>query len=315
MPKIIFERAIKRDPETDEIVSYWPTRWPLPVLIDELISAGSPFFAASYMNDTSALKGNSLKVDWLKPYLPGELEQARAEAGITRGFRFVGLDPTYGGESTDPDFFALTCVEVIANRGFLIDYYYDRQPVDVQHQMAEDWCDTVQPNLLLVEDIASRGFVYTGMRDHVNNGQGTKYPLEVRKPQSARDKGGKRIRFQAMGARFQSGQVKIPGIVDNGIVTIDPRWNAFVNQWRTFPSTHDDILDSCYWAIYDAFEGVIAASSVVAPGHMATAAELDETPDQFNERGDLFVPDRDRRGKPRRPIGQPRERTSYRLLH
>ena len=60
MVEVIFERAIKRNKE-DEVVSYWPERWPLPLLMGELQESGSAFFAASYMNDTSALEGNSLK--------------------------------------------------------------------------------------------------------------------------------------------------------------------------------------------------------------------------------------------------------------
>lgn len=262
MPTLIYERAIKRDPQTGDLVSYWPDHWPLDTLYATLLRNGSAFFAASYMNDPSALEGNSLKTAWLRPYLQSELQAARDLHKIDRGIRHIGFDPTLGGETGDPDYFALFCIEMIDNKGYAVDFHFDRRPVDQQAQICEDWADTLQPTLILAEDTAERGHVWTQLTSQINGGSGSKYPVEIRRPQSSRDEGGKKMRLQAVAARWQSGQIRLPGVVhpETGMVIIDSRWDDFVNQWRVFPAGHDDILDAAYWSAYDLFQDVIAGS-------------------------------------------------------
>ena len=261
MATLIYERALKINRDGN-LVSYWEDHWPLQVVKETLLRNGSAFFAASYMNDPSALEGNSLKVAWLRYFLTEELEAARRIHNIERGTRHIGFDPTMGGESADPDFFGLFCIEMIDNKGYAIDYYEDRQPVDKQAQVAEDWADQWQPDRILLEDTAERGHAYVQFTTQINGGKGSKWPVEVRKPQSVRTEIGKKQRIQAMAARAQSGQIRFPGIVhpDTGQVVHDPRWDSFVNQWRTFPAGHDDLLDAWYWAAYDLFLDVEPAA-------------------------------------------------------
>ena len=154
---------------------------------------------------------------------------------------------------------------MINNRGFLLDYYIDRIAIDNQGQTIEDWLDLQGPDVIIIEETMKNGYVYTDMINHVNNGNGTKWPIETRQPQGTRDKGGKRVRIQAMGARFENQQAKVPGIVSDGRVILDPRWSPFIGQWRTFPSGHDDLLDACYWAQYEAFAGAVASGGSYEP--------------------------------------------------
>jgi phage terminase large subunit-like protein len=305
VPTVIFERAIKRNPETQELESYWPERWPMDLLIAELIGSGSAFFAASYMNDPSALEGNSLKVKWLHPYTDTELDMARKTANIDRGFVWCGLDPSVGGDSTNPDYFGMVSLEVIMNKGYLLDYRFDRLSVDEQAQSVEEWLTTQMPDRVFLEEVSSRGYVYRDLVTRVNSGTGSLWPIEVRKPQAARDKGGKKIRFQAMAARFQNGQIKVPGILaKKGEIRIDPRWNPFVNQWRTFPAGHDDILDACYWAQYEAFADVQVAVATKSPDRTYSPAELQSMGVPARRaRESVTVPAVDLRGKPVVPIG------------
>lgn len=329
-PSLIYETAIHRDPDTGDLYSYWPDRWPLDTLFEELFDSGSPFFGRSYMNDPAALQGNSLKVSWLHFYLPEHLTSARADARVERGFRYVGFDPSGGGKTADPDYFALGAAEVINNRGYLLDYHFDRRPVDEQAQIAEDWCDVWKPDYLLIEDIASEGHVYTAFTSQINSSQGSKYPIEVCTPQGSKTQGGKQIRLQSMGARFQNGQVLVPGIIRDNQLTYDPKWEAFVNQWRTFPAGHDDILDGFYWSLSKAFDAVTAAASATDPAHRhATPQDYNESPEKFRERtlklldgisggtysGIPEVPVTDRRGRPLRAMGVHRERSSWRMTH
>jgi phage terminase large subunit-like protein len=305
MPGMIFEKALYRDQETGEVKSYWPERWPVPTLLDELFESGSAFFAASYMNDPSALEGNSLKVKWLHAYTETELQAARKEARVDRGPVWCGLDPSIGGGSTDPDYFGMFSIEVLNNKGYCRDFFFDRLSVDDQGQAVEDWLDTQMPHLAILEEVSSRGYVFKDLTTQVNGGLGSKWPIEVRKPQAARDKGGKKIRFQAMAARFQNGQIKIPGILGkNNQIAIDPRWNAFVNQWRTFPSGHDDILDGCYWAAYEAFVDVVGAGHTKEPGETITVEEARRAHIPIPQGAqELRIPDLDRRGRVRASIG------------
>ncbi|MCH7653776.1 MAG: hypothetical protein IIB14_08885, partial [Chloroflexi bacterium] len=85
---------------------------------------------------------------------------------------------------------------------------------------------------------SSRGFVYAQMTTAVNDGAGTKYSVNVEKPQDVKASlGGKKIRFLSMAARYQSGQILVPGIIaQDGDIVIDPRWETFRTQWGGFPS-------------------------------------------------------------------------------
>ena len=264
MAEILFERAFHLD-EEGVLKSYWPTYWTVELLLEELKQSNPAFFAASYMNDPSALEGNSLKVHWLHAYEHTELELKRAEAEIERGSKICGIDTAIGGKGADLDFFAMFSMEVINNEGFAIDYYLNRLPLQEQADVVEAWLDTQQPDLVLLEETSAEGYVTTDLKTRVNGGAGTKWPIDTRQPQGGRSQGPKRIRLQGMGARFQTKQIRLPGEVSNEGESIDPYWLPFVNQWRLFPGGHDDLLDACYWAQVDAFSGDFGAGSSYDP--------------------------------------------------
>ena len=265
MPKLIFETAFHIS-EDGELESYWPGRWPVASLMHLLQTSGSAFFAASYMNDPSALEGNSLKTAWLHPYSQTELQAARIALGVQQGTIWSGLDPSIGGkEASDLDYFGMFTIEVLGSKGFCRDYHFDRLQLDQQGQVVEDWLDTQRPDMVILEESSSRGFVYTALMTQVNGGNGTKWPVQVRQAQASRDRGGKHVRLQKMAARFQNKQIMVPGEESGGELVIAPSWSAFVNQWRTFPSGHDDLLDAAYWAQYEAFELPMASGHPYAP--------------------------------------------------
>lgn len=253
MPRLIYERALHMDPVTGQLSSYWPERWPLPLLAKELIGMGSAFFAAAYLNDPSALEGALLKADWLHPYLPEELRIARAEAGVHRGTVHCGIDPTQGGIDGDPDFCAGVAVEVINHRGYLIDFFLKRLPIDKQAQYFEDWLDLMRPSFTVIEDTTSKGYVYNALAHQVNEGSGTKHAITIEKPQGRNAIGNKQVRFMSMAPRFENAQVRVPGIQAGTEIILDPRWEPWLSQWRSFPSGHDDGLDAAYWATFSAF--------------------------------------------------------------
>lgn len=306
--KLIFERAIKIDEEGNPI-SYWPDRWPLKKLLEERLSVTPTFFSVSYQNDPAALEGNVLKINWLHVYTSAELQAARTAANCDRGMVIVGIDPTHGG-TTDPDFSAMVALEVINNRGFLLDYKATKIDVETQPQYIEEWCDIWKPDLVKIEEGSNKGFIYTAMTSQVNGGKGSKYPIVTYKPQSNAG-GGKQIRLLGMAARFENGQVKLPAREDMLDLEPDPRWDLFIQQWRSFPAGHDDILDACAWACFETFSTSLVASVSIGPDgvlHRMESGNFMDTDEDKQKNEDAPIA-KDRGGRPLRPIGQVRERT------
>jgi phage terminase large subunit-like protein len=302
MSVLIFERAVHID-QDGGLRSYWPERWPLTALAGEY-GNGSAFFAASYMNDPSLLEGNCLKTDWLHLYTEDELRIAREAAGVSRGIVYTGIDPTQGGEGDDPDFMAMFTIEVIDQRGFALDFHYTRKPVEEQADEIEAYLQIWKPNFVRLEEASSRGFVYAGLTTGVNGGQGSIFNIEVKKPQGSKDKGGKKIRFLAMAAHAENSRLRFPSIITpQGNMIIDPRWAVFAEQWRTFPSGHDDILDAMYWATEGVWTEVEAGGAAQSPDEVMDK----DDPRNYTEE-ELVIPAVDRRGRRTRPIGQQRRR-------
>lgn len=275
MARLIFEQAVSIDPITGDLRSYWPERWPLHLLGQELSLNGTAFFTVSYQNDPSALEGNCLKLSWLHYYLPEDLEAARRQAETRRGSRYIGIDPAPGGDETaDLDYCAGLCMEKIGNRAFLISKMNRRIRIDLQPQIFEDWMTIWEPDFCSIEDTSSKGFVYQAMRAQggeaeingvkrtlgVNNGQGSKFAFQIVKPQS-RAAGGKTINFLMMAPKFENAQILVPGIMENGQLVVHPDWDEWQNQWTSYPSGHDDLLDATCWATEIAFTVAAAASA------------------------------------------------------
>ena len=260
IPDLIFERALSLD-EDGNLQSYWPALWPVPRLARMLVRDGPVFFSAAFQNDPSGLEGNSLKAAWLHPYLPEQLITLRETLGVARGTVHCGIDPSIGGDDKKSDYFAMATIEKLGIQGFATDYEFDIIPVDEQATRIEAYLDRSRPDLTIIEETAKNGYVFTAMTKTLNNNQGSKWLIESRQPQGARDKGGKAIRLQSMGAKFAGRLLFLPGVIEDGEIIIDPRWHEFVMQWRSFPSGHDDVLDAMYWAQYDLFEETVAAGS------------------------------------------------------
>jgi len=320
--RLIFEQALHRDKETGELRSYWPERWPVDTLLD-LAVEGSVFFAASYQNDPSGLAGKALKREWLHGYdIELELDMARKQAGIERGQIHVGLDPTQGGEQGDVDYMAGVAGERIRNRLFLTDYILEHKKVEEQAQYMDAWMETFEPNRVILEENSSRGFVYVALTTQINNGDGTRFHVDVEKPQDrAASMGAKLIRFLNMAARFQTGQIRLPARRNSdGELVILPEWNKFIDQWVKFPSGHDDALDAAYWCQYSAFRNLPAQSvSKDAVGNVVNPHTAPEESKESGLRAGMGQPPRqipvDRRGQPTRRIGQQRLRQRRGLFH
>lgn len=308
-PTLIFERAVHRDPDDGSLKSYWEEMWSLQALALESINVGSPVFSASYLNDPSALEGNKLQVAWLKPYTEAELEAARAVHGVKRGMIYAGVDPTAGGGGSNPDWTAIFITEVIDNLGFAREYIASHQSVDTQPKFIESVLDLWRPDVVTLEETSDQGFVGTAMKSQINDGKGSKWPISVEKPQGARTIGGKERRLMAVAARWESGQIKLPGIVNaNGAMVVHPHWDLFVAQWRSFPVGHDDILDAAYWSVYPAFSDVVAGGVARGP-EGKTAAEARELAANRTP----VAPATDSHGRILRPIGARRPRQSVRF--
>lgn len=324
MARLIFERALKLsplDPEDPEgprtTVSYWPTRWPLPLLAKELAGMGSAYFAASYQNDPSALEGNALKASWITWYEESELINARMAAGVVRGSVHVGIDPTAGGTGPDPDFCAMVAGERINNTAYLLDCNMVRLPIEDQAQAMENWMDIWLPSFCVVEDTSARGYVYTALSSQINDGKGSKYPFAIEKPQGGNAQGSKLTRFLSMAARFENSQIRVPGVKTTNGWEPTKRFEQWFDQWRSFPSGHDDSLDATFWCQFSMFKipgAVIATkdSAEVVNSPNMTVAEREAA---IQERMIKGWP-KDIRGRPVPPIGTPfGRRQSFRLNH
>ncbi len=297
MGKLVYETALHKG-ESGALESYWPDYISVDQLLATKTRQGSVYFNASYQNDPSGLEGNILKGAWLHPYLPEEILAYRDEHGP--GATFVGVDPTFGGEGTNPDFMAMGSIELLGNRAFLTDFFVRRVGVKGQAVLIDNWLELQNPHLTALEEIATKGYVYTDLTEDVHENKGTRFSIEVVKPGRV----AKAQRFLQMAARFESAQIRIPGILTpEGDVVVDPRWDPFCEQWRSFPSGHDDILDAVYWASFIAFRGTVAGGSMRDPGEPRKPKAEDDTPTE------PYVPV-DRRGRPVRSIGSHRTRLS-----
>ncbi len=298
MAKLIYERAIHVHPETGKLSSYWPEHWDLEKLAKKWRAIGSGAFGAGYQNDPTALSGNALEREWLSFYLPEELEAHRRAIGTERGSRFVGADPTRGGSGRDPDFFGAIMAERLENVGYFIDFFNKRLSIDEQAQFLEDWIG-VRGGITygVIEDTSEKGYVWNDLQQ-VNEGNGSAYNWVVEKAQGRNAVGAKELRFLAMAPRFRNGQIKIPGIrTASGVVIPDPRWDIFVQEWCSFPSGHDDLLDAAFWcqfamfgkeapvgavkSEFDQSERLVAAVAgkvCERPAHLAYGKSLDQCP-------------------------------------
>lgn len=316
MAKLVFETALKIDPDTGEVYSYWD-HWPLAALAKEARSMGTAMFAAAYQNDPSGLEGNVLKTAWLHYYLPEDLQSLRDENGGYRGPRHVGVDPTFGGEGDNPDDMAMVVIEMIGNKGFLVDYYYGKQPLTNQAQHIENALNMYQPSFTIVEDMATKGYVYTALTSQVNNGMGTRHAITIETPQS-HSGGGKRMRFLSMAPRFEQAQLRVPGIRDGNQLVVHPDWQAFQDQWGSFPTGHDDILDATFWAQYSSFRIAPAGAASKTPDGHVTSDTPTSDEEMQSERIARRVdrtnnpPKLDRQGRPQRTIGEQRRRLQRR---
>lgn len=263
MAVLIFERAIHVNPETGQMRSYWEQHWPLEKLAKKWRALTSGPFGAGYQNDPTALSGNALLREWLQFYDPEDLKAHRERLSVDHGTYHQGADPTRGGSGRDPDFFACVRGERLENRLYLTDFFNLRLKIDDQAQFLEDWTDARGSITSgVIEDSAEKGYVWNDLQQ-VNDGLGTKQQWIVEKAQGKNAVGAKELRFLAMAPRFQRGQVLVPGVRDaNGDLKVDPRWDIFVQEWCSFPSGHDDLLDATYWCCWAAFgkEAPVAGS-------------------------------------------------------
>jgi len=252
--KLIYERAIHVHPETGELSSYWPEHWPLDKLAKKWRAVGSGPFGAGYQNDPNALSGNALEREWLQLYLPEEYEEHKRGLGVDHGTLVAGADPTRGGSGRDPDYFATIRGDRLENTLYLTDFFNKRLGISEQAQFLEDWISARGPiHIGIIEDTSEKGYVWNDLQQ-VNAGAGTQYNWIVEKAQGRNAVGAKELRFLAMAPRFRSGQIRIPGIrTGAGAVIPDPRWDIFVQEWCSFPSGHDDLLDAAYWCQFAAF--------------------------------------------------------------
>lgn len=314
MAKLIFETAFNLDPGTGRIHSYWPQRYPLRLLIAKKHEIGTPFFAAGYQNDPSGLEGNCLNVDWLHYYLPEELRVIRLDHPKS-GFIRIGIDIIQGGEGDNPDFLALCATLILNSKAYLLDFLLTRSTVKEQSNHIKTFCSKHNPDLVILEDLSAKGYAYTDLTEGPNP---LRYPIVVRVPRSI----SKRDRFLAMGARFENGQILVPGVLNSsGIVVNHPTWESLILQWRSFPSGHDDLLDAVYWSIDDAFGSGNAVGVSISPQQREDEINEMKKKREMKEVKDGNKPDGERNAasgwdKPddddwrSRRIGIPRDRSS-----
>lgn len=253
MARLIYERAIHVNPDTGEMSSYWPEHWPMEKLAKKWRAVTSGPFGAGYQNDPNALSGNALERDWLHFYDPEDLEAHRRLLGVKRGTQHAGADPTRGGSGRDPDYFATILAERLENRVYFLDFFNLRLSISEQAQYLEDWI-TVRGGIQtgVIEDTSEKGYVWNDLQQ-VNGGSGTCYPWVVEKAQGKNAVGAKELRYLAMSPRFKNAQILIPGRRTPEGWLVDPRWDIFVQEWCSFPSGHDDLLDAAFWCAFACF--------------------------------------------------------------
>jgi hypothetical protein len=110
-----------------------------------------------------------------------------------------------------------------------------------------------------------------------------------------------------MAPRFEVGQIRIPGIVQNGELVAHPDWFDFVQAWTSFPAGHDDILDAAYWSIDGAFTDVVPGFVSIYKGNLQEQLTVGGKPAKDDEGKPIRTPVDDH-GRPLRPIGTGRQR-------
>jgi hypothetical protein len=248
-------------------------------------------------------------MSWVHYYLPSDLEFARREAHIKHGTVHTGIDPTAGGVGVDPDYCSMVAVERIGNKAFLRGFHMKKMPIEEQAQTFEAWMDLYQPSFCVVEDTTSKGYVYNALANQINDGKGTKYNFTIEKPQGRNAVGNKLVRFLSMAPRFENQQALVPaeqGV--DGTIRIHRDWEPWADQWRSFPSGHDDALDATYWALFSTFKIPAAVSATKDASGVVSSANLSDA-----ERAQLAEyqakhPVLDNRGRVLQPIGTPMPR-------
>jgi len=270
---MIFERAFEVN-DDGFLESYWEERWPVKRLI-EMYTRNPVFFSVSYLNDPHGLQGNALLLDWLHPFLPETLAQAREEHGM--GVTYIGVDTGSGGTGKDPDFCAGVKLEKIGQRGFLTEKFNKRLPLETQGQFIEDWVARVDHDFLWVEDNTTRGYVWKDLQHNVNDGKGSKHNFQIWVPDRKMDK---ITRYLSIAPRYEASQIMVPGLVINGKLEIHPDWQDFISEWTSVPTGHDDLLDAAYLCILKGF----GESEVVGFIMDAFAGAVDKAGDQVCDR-------------------------------
>lgn len=209
----------------------WDERHPLDSLILDYLSAGhdgtAPVWVRENQNDARALMGQILNPDMLKYVSAGEVPD-----DLTW---FVGIDLAVEADpekaaTNDTDFFSLSVIgyhkqsdtsylhEVTRRRGMSLS-----QAVSWASGLLTDY-DTA--NILAESNQAQRWFVETA----------EDAGLDVEETTST---GKKEDRIMSMMTRFENGNVKL--VEGEGM---EDSWTAFESEVATFPSGHDDQLDS-----------------------------------------------------------------------
>jgi phage terminase large subunit-like protein len=304
--KLIYQAALYPD-EEGNLQSYWPERFSVEELINTARVIGSLNFAVSYQNDPSGLGGNFLKYDWLHYYLPEDLADARKRHGVERGWLSAGIDPTFGGEGSDPDFMSIFVIEVCGNEGFAVAHLNVRMGVQSQGARIHSFLAPLRPSRVQLEEVAKNGYVYNDLKNHVRSN----LPIQVVRPETNM-KGNKQVRFMQMAPRFETAQVRIPGRMDGGNLVAHHDWLDFVTAWTAFPAGHDDLLDAAYWAIHGAFQDIAPGFVSIYSGK--TAPQLTSAGKQAeDDKGRKIEIAVDERGRPLRSIGEGHRRSSIRM--
>ena len=272
--KLIFERAIKVDPETGAMYSYWPEYWSLEKLGAKWLSIGSAAFGAGYQNDPTALDGNMLSASWITYYEQSELMLARQAAGVSRGLMYIGIDPANGGVGSQADPCAGIVLERIGHVAYAVGILNKRLPIEIQAQAVEEFADEFAPYTgAVIEDTSAKGYVYAALKSGINGGKGTRHNFRIEKPQGGNANGNKDRRFMSMGPRFEFGQIRLPGVRTSVGIVVDDRWAAFVEQFKAYPGGHDDMLDAMYWAQWACFGVEAPIASSRSPISLSTAMD------------------------------------------
>lgn len=214
-----------------------PERQPLDILAEQKRELGSQEFSAQYLQAPIPTEGNLVKRDWLRRYMPVEVQQPS---------RIIQSWDTASKAGQSNDYSACTTWAAIENRYYLLDVVCERLEFPALKQRVIDEAKRWNPSRVLIEDTGSGSSL---MQELKSSGFLIALPVTPSRNKEAR--------LIGVTAIFEAGRVLLPH---------SAAWlESYEDELCGFPAArHDDQVDSTSQAL--AYLAKPAAADALSAG-------------------------------------------------